>query len=124
VLNALRAGASVVVGRDVRLRGAVLCASTSIEVGAGTLVEAGAMVFDNDFHAPAGEWGWVEDFKTHSGPIRIGREALIGRGVIILRGVAVGDRARIEAGAVVTKDVPAGHVARGNPAVNSATCAE
>jgi acetyltransferase-like isoleucine patch superfamily enzyme len=33
-----------------------------------------------------------------------------------LKGVTVGDRAVIGAGAVVTKDIPAGHVAAGNPA--------
>ena len=36
--------------------------------------------------------------------------------VVILDGVRVGDRAVVAAGAVVTKDVPAGAVVGGNPA--------
>jgi maltose O-acetyltransferase len=48
--------------------------------------------------------------------IRIGRNVWIGGGAIILPGVSVGDDAVIGAGSVVTRDVPAGAVAFGNPA--------
>jgi acetyltransferase-like isoleucine patch superfamily enzyme len=40
----------------------------------------------------------------------------VGARAIILKGVTIGDRAVIGAGAVVSKDVPAGHIAAGNPA--------
>ena len=49
-------------------------------------------------------------------PIRIGRDVWIGGGAIILPGVSIGDKALIGAGSVVTRDVPAGAVAFGNPA--------
>jgi maltose O-acetyltransferase len=49
-------------------------------------------------------------------PIRIGRNVWIGGGAIILPGVTIGDDALIGAGSVVTRDVPAGAVAVGNPA--------
>jgi len=49
-------------------------------------------------------------------PIQIGRDVWIGGGAIILPGVTVGDTAVIGAGSVVTRDVPAGSTARGNPA--------
>jgi maltose O-acetyltransferase len=49
-------------------------------------------------------------------PIRIGRDVWIGGGAIILPGVSIGDEALIGAGSVVTRDVPAGAVAFGNPA--------
>ena len=49
-------------------------------------------------------------------PIRIGRNVWIGGGAIILPGVSVGDDALIGAGSVVTREVPAGAVAFGNPA--------
>ncbi|TPX05539.1 acyltransferase, partial [Schumannella luteola] len=48
--------------------------------------------------------------------IRIGDDVWIGSHVIVLDGVSVGDRAVLAAGAVVTKDVPAGAVVGGNPA--------
>jgi maltose O-acetyltransferase len=49
-------------------------------------------------------------------PIRIGRNVWIGGGAIILPGVTIGDDAVIGAGSVVTRDVPAGATAFGNPA--------
>ena len=49
-------------------------------------------------------------------PIRIGRNVWIGGGAIILPGVSIGDDALIGAGSVVTRDIPAGAVAFGNPA--------
>ena len=49
-------------------------------------------------------------------PIRIGCNVWIGGGAIILPGVSIGDDALIGAGSVVTRDIPAGAVALGNPA--------
>ncbi len=48
--------------------------------------------------------------------IHIGRNVWIGGGAIILPGVTIGDDALIGAGSVVTRDVPAGATAFGNPA--------
>ena len=42
--------------------------------------------------------------------------AVIGGGVTILPGVRVGPHAVVAAGAVLTKDIPAGEVWAGNPA--------
>ncbi|KAJ5590251.1 hypothetical protein N7450_004223, partial [Penicillium hetheringtonii] len=49
-------------------------------------------------------------------PISIGEDCWIGGNVIVLPGVTVGRGVTIGAGSVVTKDVPAFHVAAGNPA--------
>lgn len=48
-------------------------------------------------------------------PVRIGRNCWIGAGAILLPGVTIGDDSVIGAGSVVTKDVPSGVVAVGNP---------
>ena len=48
--------------------------------------------------------------------VTIGDDVWVGAHVVVLDGVHVGDRAVLAAGAVVTRDVPAGAVVGGNPA--------
>ena len=48
-------------------------------------------------------------------PVTIGNNVWIGGSVTILPGVTIGDNSTIGAGSVVTKDIPAGVVAAGNP---------
>ncbi|WP_299221163.1 sugar O-acetyltransferase [uncultured Alistipes sp.] len=50
-----------------------------------------------------------------SRPITIGNDVWIGGHTVVLPGVAIGDGAVIGAGSVVTRDIPAGVVAAGNP---------
>ncbi|GLY04419.1 acyltransferase [Actinoplanes sp. NBRC 101535] len=60
----------------------------------------------------------VEVFRQplQSRGITVGDDVWIGSHVVVLDGVTVGDRSVVAAGAVVTKDVPAGAVVGGNPA--------
>jgi acetyltransferase-like isoleucine patch superfamily enzyme len=87
-----------------------------IEVGDGTIIGAGAMVIDNDFHLPANGIDWTAEAHATAKPISIGRGCFIGARSIILKGVTLGERAIIGAGAVVTMDVPPNALAVGNPA--------
>ena len=48
-------------------------------------------------------------------PVTIGNNVWIGGSVTILPGVTIGDNVTIGAGSVVTKDIPSGTVAVGNP---------
>ena len=48
-------------------------------------------------------------------PVEIGSDVWVGGGAIILPGVRIGSRAVIGAGSVVTRDVPGGVFAAGNP---------
>jgi acetyltransferase-like isoleucine patch superfamily enzyme len=115
-LRSLAPGAYLILGNRVGLSGVALCAGAGIEVGEGTIMGAGAMIIDNDFHQAIGEWEWSNDSFTGARPIKIGRGVFVGASAIVLKGVTVGDRAIIGAGAVVTKDVPPHHIAAGNPA--------
>ena len=51
-----------------------------------------------------------------SKPVRIGANSWLGTRVIVQPGVTIGDGVIVGSGAVVTRDVPAGHVAAGVPA--------
>jgi maltose O-acetyltransferase len=48
-------------------------------------------------------------------PITIGSDVWVGGGAILCPGVSIGDKTVIGAGAVVTRDIPAGVFAAGNP---------
>lgn len=52
---------------------------------------------------------------TLNRPINVGKDCWIGAGAIILGGVTIGDGTTIGAGSVVTRDIPAGVLAAGNP---------
>ncbi|MBR2525434.1 sugar O-acetyltransferase [bacterium] len=48
-------------------------------------------------------------------PITVGNNVWIGGGVTVLAGVKIGDNSIIGAGSVVTRDIPSGVIAVGNP---------
>jgi maltose O-acetyltransferase len=53
--------------------------------------------------------------EEYGKPVEIGSDVWVGGGAIILPGVRIGSRAIIGAGSVVTRDVPEGMFAAGNP---------
>ena len=53
--------------------------------------------------------------KTRVGKVKVGNRVFIGESSIILPGVTIGDDVVIGAGSVVTRDIPDGVIACGNP---------
>jgi maltose O-acetyltransferase len=53
--------------------------------------------------------------QEYGKPVEIGTDVWVGGGAIILPGVRIGDRAVVGAGSVVTRDIPGGVFAAGNP---------
>lgn len=115
-LWAMVSGAVLELEKNVGCSSACICAAKEIRIGEGTIIGADAMILDNDFHVPAPDFRWVNGAADTARPIRIGRGCFIGTRAIVLKGVTVGDGSVVGAGAVVTRDVPAGHLAFGNPA--------
>ncbi len=89
----------------------VLCA-VGITIGRECTFSWDVQVMDNDFHALT--VGGVE--RPSAAPVVIGDRVWIGTRGVVLKGVTIGDGAVVAAGAVVTKDVPAGAVVAGVPA--------
>jgi acetyltransferase-like isoleucine patch superfamily enzyme len=114
-LRALAPGAQIILGPRVGLSGTALCAAARIEIGEGTILGACSMVLDHDVPEPAEAWDRAEVGGSDARPVKIGRGAFIGTRALVLKGVTIGDRAVVGAGAVVTTDVPAYHLAVGNP---------
>lgn len=78
-----------------------------IEIGDDTLFGPNVCVFDHDHLYEHGKID-TQHFKTR--PIKIGKNAWIGAGSIILKGAEIGDNAIIGAGSVVNTKVPANSV--------------
>lgn len=108
--------------------GTIVSARRQVSIGELTLISHGVNIFDNDTHPVAAEereahWraiiglGPWREFDIAAAPVVIGRRCWIGFGATVMKGVTIGDEAIVAAGAVVTRDVPAGVVVAGNPAV-------
>jgi acetyltransferase-like isoleucine patch superfamily enzyme len=115
------------IGDDSVLVGAVLMCADHISVGARCVISYNVTIADSDFHptdptarrldaianAPNGDA--TTRPRVTTAPVRIGNDVEIGIGSLVLKGVRIGDGARILAGTVVTRDVPPGETFAGNP---------
>jgi acetyltransferase-like isoleucine patch superfamily enzyme len=115
VLLATSPQAQIVIGARTYLnRYTMLDANGRIEIGERTMVGPFGYITDHDHsfgsgHAPA-------DGPLTTEPTRLGARCWIGAHVTILKGVTIGDGTVVGAGSVVTKSLPTGVIAAGNPA--------
>lgn len=102
-------------GEEVGISGSVLVAAKKITVGSRTLIGAGCVLADTDFH-PLNRFSRSQGCPGEAKPIVIGEDVWLGLNVTVLKGVSIGDGSIIGAGSVVTKDIPPHTLAAGNPA--------
>lgn len=89
-------------------------ASGEITVGAETMIGPFCYITDHDHGARSGQRPSEGELIT--APTRLGARCWIGAHVTVLKGVSIGDGSVVGAGSVVTKSIPAGVIAVGNPA--------
>jgi acetyltransferase-like isoleucine patch superfamily enzyme len=117
------------IGDNCYIANASLVSSARITIGSLVMIAGGVTIADSDFH-PLGPAERVADsialspigdrsIRPHvrSAPVVIEDEVWIGYNATILKGVHIGKGAMIAPGAVVVRDVPAGTLVAGNPAV-------
>jgi maltose O-acetyltransferase len=85
----------------------------AVTIGDGAQIGPGVQILTADHPRDPAARAAGQEFGR---PIRIGRNVWIGGGALLMPGITVGNDAIIGAGAVVTRDVPAGATAFGNPA--------
>lgn len=83
----------------------------SVRIGSFSLFGPAVQIY-TPMHPLNAELRRREEFGK---PVEIGSDVWVGGGAIILPGVRVGSRAVIGAGSVVTRDIPEGVFAAGNP---------
>jgi UDP-2-acetamido-3-amino-2,3-dideoxy-glucuronate N-acetyltransferase len=89
-----------------------------VEIDDNVFIGHGVMFINDRFPRATNDDGSMqteEDWKLETTHVKKG--ASIGSNATILCGVTIGEKAVVGAGAVVTKDVPNGGIAYGNPAV-------
>ncbi len=91
--------------------GCIVLDVCAVTIGAHTLLGPGVQILTPLHPVEARE----RRGREYGRPVAIGADVWIGGGALILAGVTVGDGAVIGAGSVVTRDVPPGVLAVGNP---------
>ena len=107
-------GYNIRLGRGVFMNfNCVVLDVCEVEIGDQTQIGPGVQILTADHPRDPGQRAEGIEFGRS---VTIGRNVWIGGGAIILPGVSIGDDAIIGAGSVVTRDVPEGATAVGNPA--------
>jgi len=83
----------------------------SVRIGDYSLFGPGVHIYTAT-HPTNAELRRTQEFGK---PVEIGSDVWVGGAAIICPGVSIGDRTIIGAGSVVTRDIPAGVLAGGNP---------
>jgi maltose O-acetyltransferase len=106
-------GSNLYVGDDVFINlNCFLLDNARIDIGDRVMLGPNVQLYTGDHPVDVEtRRKWLEFAK----PIRIGSDVFVGGGVIVCPGVTIGDGSVIGAGSVVTRDIPAGVVAAGNP---------
>ena len=109
------AAASVVIGARCYInRHTMIDADVSVEIGDDTMIGPFCYITDHD-HAVSAKARPAAGALI-SAPTAIEPRCWIGAHVTVLKGVTIGDGSVVGAGSVVTKSLPAGVIAVGNPA--------
>ena len=95
-------------------RHTIIDADELVEIGERTMIGPFCYITDHDH--TVGPGAAPADGPLVTRPVRLGARCWIGAHVTILKGVSIGDGAVVGAGSVVTKSLPAGVIAVGNPA--------
>lgn len=97
-----------------------------IEIGRFTYVGPDVLIMDSNHHSIYAKYRMIDVLGVEKGisgthaiekPIKIGNHVWIGRQAMIFKGVTIGDRSIVAAGAIVTHDVPEDVIVAGSPAV-------
>jgi serine acetyltransferase len=93
--------------------GSSIVASQMVRIGPGCNIGTHVIILDNNFHhlEPA-----LRNERPESAPVLIEENVWLGARVIVLPGIQIGAWSVIGAGSVVTRDIPPGVLAAGNPA--------
>ena len=102
------------------MSGVVLSSRTSITLGERVNLGVNVRIYDHDFHSLNPEQRTdrkADQAHVKTAPVELGDDVFVGANAMILKGVKIGARSIVAAGAVVTRgEYPADSLIYGNPA--------
>lgn len=108
--------ARIRIGDNVGMSAVTITAHGCISIGDHTMIGADTVIIDSDFHNLSSADPAVRHNQLGAvASVNIGKNVFIGTRCTILKGVTIGDNAVVGAGSIVTKDIPSGARAAGNP---------
>ena len=109
-------GGEIIIGKNVGISNSSIVAHVKVTIEDNVMIGNGCRIWDTDFHALDFKLrGTKKDIPVNK-PILIKKKSFIGGGVIVLKGVIIGENSIIAAGSVVTKSIPNNEIWGGNPA--------
>lgn len=116
ILSTRRPEASLTIGDDFGMTGGSIVCEERISIGQRVTVGANCVIIDTDFHPLDPVLRQQQPLAGATAPVVIEDDVFIGMQALILKGVTIGKASVIGAGSVVTRDIPPGVIAAGNPA--------
>lgn len=110
--DAIVAHRSVIGEGSIIMHGAIV--NTHAHVGVNCIINTKALV---EHDAKVGDHVHIATAAVVNGGVKVENRAFIGSGSVINQNIAIGENAMIASGAVVVKDVKAGILVAGNPAI-------
>lgn len=107
----------IAIGNNSGCTSTIFSSRSNIMVGQNVNIGANVRIYDHDYHPVDYLERREGNANVKSAPIIIGDDVFIGSNAIILKGVNIGDRSIVGAGAVVAhKNIPPDSLVVGNPA--------
>lgn len=109
IISTMSSDAELVIGDNLGMSSSTITCFKNIEIGNKVRIGANCVIADGDFH--------LDDPRVgEPRPVRIEDNVWLGYGVIVMKGVTIGENSIIGMNSIVTKDIPANSIAVGSPA--------
>ena len=109
IISTMVQDALLIIGENLGMSSSSITCFKRIEIGNNVRIGANCVIADGDFH--------LEDPRVGAPkPIIIKDNVWLGYGVIVMKGVTIGENSIIGMNSIVTSDIPANSVAAGVPA--------
>ena len=110
IVSTMEPDAKLTIGDNVGMSSSTITCFKRIDIGNNVRIGANCVIADGDFHMDDPRVGPAK-------PVKICDGVWLGYGVIVMKGVTIGENSVIGMNSIVTRDIPANVVATGSPAI-------